>query len=75
MERENGVQGTVYLSIIVEENGVVTHITPLREVYGGRGLTKEAIRVLKAMPAWTPGRMNGKPVRVKMNVPVKFKLE
>jgi protein TonB len=44
-------------------------------VYGGRGLTKEAIRVLKAMPAWTPGRMNGKPVRVKMNVPVKFKLE
>jgi TonB family protein len=75
MERENGIQGTVYLSIIVEENGVVTHITPLREVYGGRGLTKEAIRVLKAMPAWTPGRMNGKPVRVKMNVPVKFKLE
>jgi len=75
MERENGIQGTVYLSIIVEENGVVTNITPLREVYGGRGLTQEAIRVLKAMPAWTPGRMNGKPVRVKMNVPVKFRLE
>lgn len=75
LERENSIQGTVYLSIIVEENGVVTNITPLREVYGGRGLTQEAIRVLKAMPAWTPGRMNGKPVRVKMNVPVRFKLE
>ncbi|MFN6176062.1 MAG: TonB family protein [Flavobacteriales bacterium] len=75
LERENSIQGTVYLSIIVEENGVVTNITPLREVYGGRGLTQEAIRVLKAMPAWTPGRMNGKPVRVKMNVPVKFRLE
>jgi len=75
LEREMGIQGTVYLSIIVETNGVVTNITPLREVSGGRGLTKEAIRVLKAMPPWTPGRMNGKPVRVKMNVPVKFRLE
>jgi protein TonB len=75
LEREIGIQGTVYLSIIVEDNGVVTYITPLREVYGGRGLTQEAIRVLKAMPPWTPGRVNGKPVRVKMNVPVKFRLE
>lgn len=75
MEREIGIQGTVYLSIIVEPNGAVTNIAPLREVSGAPALTKEAIRLLKAMPPWTPGRTNGKPVRVKMNVPVKFRLE
>ncbi len=75
MEREQGIEGTVYLSIIVEDNGVVTNVTVLRGVNGGPGLEKEAKRVLKAMPPWTPGRVNGKPVRVKMNVPVRFKLE
>lgn len=75
LEREMNIQGTVYLSIIVEDNGVVTNVTVLRGVNGGPGLKQEAIRVLKAMPPWTPGRMNGKPVRVKMNVPVKFRLE
>jgi TonB family protein len=75
LEREQGIEGTVYLSIIVEDNGVVTDVTVLRGVNGGPGLKQEAIRVLKAMPPWTPGRVNGKPVRVKMNVPVKFRLE
>lgn len=75
MEREQGIEGTVYLSIIVEPNGAVTNVTELRGVNGGRGLKQEAIRVLKAMPTWTPGRINGKPVRVMMNVPVKFLLE
>jgi TonB family protein len=75
LEREQGIEGTVYLSIIVEDNGVVTNVTVLRGVNGGPGLSKEAVRVLKSMPPWTPGRMNGKPVRVKMNVPVRFKLE
>ncbi|MFN6117968.1 MAG: energy transducer TonB [Flavobacteriales bacterium] len=42
---------------------------------GAPALTKEAIRLLKAMPTWTPGLQNGRPVRVKMNVPVKFRLE
>ncbi|MBL7982066.1 MAG: energy transducer TonB [Flavobacteriales bacterium] len=74
-ERELGIEGTVYLSIIVEPNGAVTNITPLRGVNNGPGLTREAIRLLKAMPTWTPGRTNGKAMRVKMNVPVKFRLE
>jgi protein TonB len=75
MEREQGIEGTVYLSIIVEPNGAVTNVTVLRGVNGGPGLTREAIRLLKAMPTWTPGRTNGKAMRVKMNVPVKFRLE
>lgn len=74
-ERELGIEGTVYLSIIVEPNGAVTNVTPLREVPGAPALTREAIRVLRTMPTWTPGRTNGKPMRVKMNVPVKFRLE
>jgi protein TonB len=59
----------------VEDNGVVTNVTVLRGVNGGPGLEKEAKRVLRAMPPWTPGRMYGKPVRVKVYVPVRFKLE
>lgn len=75
LEREESIEGTVYLSIIVEPNGAVTNVTVLRGVNGGPGLKQEAIRLLKAMPPWTPGRQNGRPVRVKLNVPVKFRLE
>ncbi len=75
MEMDNSIQGKVYLSFVVAPDGLITDIQPVRTVHMGPGLTKEAIRVLKAMPRWTPGRHNGVAVRVRMNVPVEFKLE
>jgi TonB family protein len=75
MEMDNSIQGKVYLSFVVAPDGLITDIQPFRTVHMGPGLTKEAIRVLKAMPRWTPGRHNGVAVRVRMNVPVEFKLE
>lgn len=71
--RENGIEGQVVLSFVVEKDGSITEIRPLREL--GGGCTDEAIRVVKSMPKWKPGKQNGRPVKVKYTLPVKFKLE
>ena len=69
---EEGIQGRVTVSFIVEKDGRVSNVRLLRSVQPS--LDKEAIRVVKSMPKWTPGKQNGKPVRVRFNVPVMFKL-
>lgn len=69
---ENHIQGTVYISFIVNEKGAITDIKVLKEP--GAGLGKEAVRVVKTMPNWTPGKQRGKPVKVQFNLPVKFRL-
>jgi protein TonB len=71
--RENGIEGQVVLSFVVEKDGSITDIKPLREL--GGGCTDEAIRVVKMMPKWRPGKQNGRAVKVKYTLPVKFKLE
>jgi TonB family protein len=71
--RESGIQGTVYLSFIVNKDGSVTNARVLRGI--GGGCDEEAIRVVKSMPNWLPGKQRGKPVRVQFNLPVKFSLE
>lgn len=70
---ETGIQGTVYLSFVVEKDGNVSNIKTLRGIGGGCNL--EAERVLSMMPKWKPGNQFGKPVRVSFNVPVVFKLQ
>lgn len=70
--RENGYEGTVALSFVVNQDGNITDITIMRDVPGGCGA--EAVRVIKAMPAWKPGRQNGNVVRVRYKLPVKFRL-
>lgn len=72
--RLSNIQGTVYVSFIVEKNGSVSTVKILRGVQGGRSLENEAIRVVSAMPAWTPGVQNGNPVRVQYNLPIHFML-
>ena len=64
-----GIQGRVTCSFVVNTDGSVSHISVLRGV--NPALNKEAIRVLSKMPEWTPGRMDGKhvPVRVVWSVP------
>ena len=69
---EEGIQGRVTVSFIVEKDGRVSNVRLLRSVQPL--LDKEAVRVVKSMPKWTPGKQNGKPVRVRFNLPVMFKL-
>jgi protein TonB len=71
--RENGIQGTVVIQFVVDKDGSVTEPTVVREV--GGGCDEEALRVIKSMPKWIPGKQQGKPVKVRYTLPVKFKLE
>lgn len=73
MAREVGVQGTVFVTFVVEPNGDITNVKVLRGI--GSGCDEEAIRVVKSMPKWNPGKQRNKPVRVQFNLPVRFILE
>jgi protein TonB len=70
---ENGIQGTVYVSFVVDSKGNVTDVKVLRGI--GGGCDEEAVRVVKMMPQWHPGKQNGKQVRVLFNMPIYFKLQ
>lgn len=72
--KEAGIQGTVYLSFVVEKDGNITDIKILRGIPGGRMCDDEAVRVVKTMPNWKPGKQRGKPVKVSYTLPVKFTL-
>jgi protein TonB len=75
VEKEADIQGTVYVKFVVESNGVISNVEIAKGVKGGPGLDKEAIRVVKGMPNWSIGKQNGRPVRVLMNLPIKFQLK
>ena len=70
---ENGIQGTVYVSFIVNTDGKTENIKILRGI--GGGCDEEAMRVVKLMPRWKPGKQNGKMVSVFYTMPVYFKLQ
>ena len=70
--RENGIQGRVFCSFVVERDGSLTDIKVARGI--GGGADEEAVRVLKSSPKWTPGIQNGRPVRVSYTVPIFFQL-
>jgi protein TonB len=72
MARESGIQGRVFVTFVVEKDGSVTDVRVLRGI--GGGCDEEAIRVIKNMPKWVPGKQRGKPVRVQFNMPILFKL-
>ena len=70
---ENGVQGRVVCQFVVEKDGSVSGVTVVKGI--DPSLDKEAVRVIKSMPKWTPGKQNGQNVRVKYTLPVQFKLQ
>ena len=70
---ENGIQGRVIATFVVERDGSISDVKVVKSV--DPSLDKEAIRVLKSMPKWIPGKQNGSAVRVKYTVPVTFKLQ
>lgn len=69
---KEGIQGRVTVRFIVEKDGSISDVKPVLSVHPL--LNKEAVRVVESMPKWTPGKHNGKPVRVRFNLPVMFKL-
>lgn len=71
--QENGVSGRVIVSFVVERDGSITDVQVVRSV--DPSLDKEAVRAVKSMPKWIPGKQNGQAVRVKYNVPVVFRLQ
>lgn len=70
--RETGTQGTVYVTFVVEKDGSLTDVKILRDI--GSGCGEEAMRVVKAMPKWTPAKQRGKTVRMQYVLPVRFTL-
>lgn len=70
---EEGVQGRVVVEFVVGKDGSITNVRVVRPRHPA--LDKEALRVVKAMPKWVPGRNNGQPVKVTYTLPVTFKLQ
>ncbi|MBC7862334.1 MAG: energy transducer TonB [Bacteroidia bacterium] len=68
---EVGVDGTVYVQFIVEEDGSITNAKIVKKL--GLGCDEQAISVVKKMPKWEPGMDKGEPVKVIFNLPIKFK--
>lgn len=74
---ENGDEGTVFVDFIVSESGEVREVTVNDESTerGDSYLRDEAIRVVKSMPRWKPGKQQGKAVEVAFNLPITFRLD
>ena len=69
---EKGIQGRVLAKFIVEKDGLVSEPEIVKSVYPA--LDEEALRVVRCMPKWKPGKQNGKPVRVRFTIPLSFRL-
>lgn len=71
--QENNIQGRVICQFVVNRDGSIVDVEVVRSV--DPSLDREAIRVIKSMPNWTPGKQRGKTVRVKFTLPVNFRLQ
>ena len=70
--KENGIEGKVFVRFIVDQTGKVKDAQIVRGI--GGGCDEEALRVVKEMPAWKPGKQRGKPVKVQFTIPIHFQL-
>ncbi len=68
--KENNISGKVIVQFVIEKNGSISNIDVIKKL--GFGCDEEVVRVINLMPYWTPGKMNDKPVRMKMVLPIKF---
>lgn len=73
LARENGIEGTVVIQFVVNTDGSIVNTNILKDIGGGCG--EEALRVVRGMPKWQPGKQRGKAVRVQFNLPIRFQLE
>ena len=75
-EKEMGIQGTIYTQFIIERNGSISEIKVLRNVPGSKNFEKEAIRILKSLDhQFQPAMHNGRKVRCRFTLPIKFVLQ
>jgi protein TonB len=72
---DDDMSGIVHVSFIIDEQGNVTKAKVLDHASVGDGLDQEALRVVRAMPSWKPGKVNGKKVRTRMELPISFQVE
>src|SRR5690606_27425558 len=70
--KDANIQGTAYVTFVVNEKGEVRDVKVLRSI--GGGTDEEAIRVVESMPKWKPGKQRGKAVKVQYNLPIRFTL-
>jgi protein TonB len=68
--KESGIQGTVYVTFVVEKDGRISNVKVLRGI--GGGCDEEAVRVIKNMPSWKAGKQRGRAVRAQFNMPIRF---
>jgi len=73
LAKEQGISGTVYVSFVVNTNGVPSQARLMRGI--GGGCDEEALRVVNMMPPWIPGKQRGRTVAVQYNLPVRFALK
>lgn len=71
--QENGIKGKVFVSFIIDQNGLISNVELIRGV--DVSIDNEALRVVRSMPKWKPGRQNGMPVKVRYSVPILFELQ
>lgn len=71
--KENGVEGMVVVQYVIEKDGSISNAKVVKGI--GAGCDEEALRVVNAMPNWTPGKQRGQAVAVQFNLPIRFKLE
>ena len=72
MAKRMGIEGRVFVQFVISKDGSISHVETIKGI--GSGCDEEAERVIKSMPAWSPGKQRGKAVKVQMIIPVYFKL-
>jgi protein TonB len=70
--RRMGIEGKVFVEFVVNRDGSIVDVKAIKGI--GAGCDEEAVRVVQSMPAWSPGKQRGKPVRQRMVLPITFKL-
>ncbi|MBW8684434.1 energy transducer TonB [Chitinophaga rhizophila] len=74
MAQETGIEGKIFVQFVVNKQGKISDVQTVGAHKGG-GLEEEAMRVVKMMPDWKPGKQNGEYVNVRFNLPIGFQLE
>lgn len=70
--RRMGIEGKVFVQFVVDKDGTITDVQAVKGI--GAGCDEEAVRVIKSSPKWKPGKQRGRPVKVRMILPITFKL-
>ncbi len=73
--KEKGIQGIVWLSVVIDKQGNITEVTVHRAPPEGKALEVEAIRLYKQMPRWSPGRLRNEPINMRISEKVRFVLK